>query len=46
MKKRNNPTITFSNDSEVDEMSDKKFKRMIIRMINEFKENTNKYLNE
>jgi ribosomal protein L29 len=30
-------------DTEVDEIQEKQFKRMIFKMINEFKENTNEY---
>ncbi len=33
-------------DTEVDEMPDQKFKRMMLKMIHEFKEDTNKQLNE
>jgi hypothetical protein len=41
----NNSIINNCNDSEVDEISDKEFKR-ILRMINEITEDMNKYLNE
>jgi hypothetical protein len=41
----NNSTIMVSNDSRVDEISDKEFKRIIIRLISEVKEGTNKQMN-
>jgi hypothetical protein len=44
--KVNNFTVTDFNDGEVDEISDKEFKRMIIRMIDAIKDDTNKYLDE
>jgi hypothetical protein len=39
-------TIMDTNDSKVDDIPDKEFKRMIIRMINKTKEDINKCLNE
>jgi hypothetical protein len=44
--KVNNFTIMNSNDSEVNEVSDKEFNRRLLRMINKIKENRNKRLNE
>jgi hypothetical protein len=41
----NNSMVINTNNSEVDEISDKALK-MIIRMVNEIKENMNKFLNE
>jgi hypothetical protein len=41
-----NFTLTDFNDNEVNEIVDKKFRKMIIRAINKFKEDTNKHLNE
>jgi hypothetical protein len=34
--------IMISNDSEMDGISDKEFRVMIVRMFNKIKENTNK----
>ena len=44
-KVHNSPAIK-PKDIGVNEMSDKEFKRTIIKMINEFQENTEKQLNE
>jgi hypothetical protein len=44
--KTNSFTIMDSNGSEVNGISVKEFKRMIIRIINKFKEHMNKYMNE
>jgi hypothetical protein len=44
--KLSNSTIMDFNNSEVNKISDKEFKRMIIKMINEIKEDMNKWLNE
>jgi hypothetical protein len=44
--KVNNSIVTDIYDSEGDEISDKEFKRIIIRMINEIKEDRNECLNE
>jgi hypothetical protein len=41
-----NATITDSNDNEVYEISDTEFKIMIIRIMIEIKEDTNKHINE
>jgi hypothetical protein len=41
-----NNSLTDSNDSEQDEMSYKKFKVMVIRMITKCKKGMNKHLNE
>jgi hypothetical protein len=43
--KVNNSQITDCNDSGVNEVLDKEFKIMIVRMINKIKEVTNIYLN-
>jgi hypothetical protein len=40
-QKVNNSTVT--NDSDIDEILDKKLKRMIIRMVNEVEEDMNKH---
>jgi hypothetical protein len=39
-------TVMDTNDSKVDEIPDKDFKIMIIRMSNEIKEEANKFTNE
>lgn len=41
-----NSLVTDFKDIEMEEMPDKELKRMMLRMINKFKENTNKQLNE
>jgi hypothetical protein len=40
--KLNISTVTKTNNSELDEISGKEFKKLIIIMINEIKEDTNK----
>jgi translation initiation factor 2B subunit (eIF-2B alpha/beta/delta family) len=42
----NNSIITHSNNSKVDENLEKEVKRMTLIMIDEFRENIDKYLNE
>jgi alpha-galactosidase len=44
--KNNNSTIMESNDREVDEISDKEFKRMITRIIKKIKEDVNKHMDK
>lgn len=44
--KIHNSPITDPKDTDMDEISDKEFKRIIIKIINEFQENTGKQLNE
>jgi hypothetical protein len=41
-----NPTIIDTKENEVNEILDKEFKRMIIRMINKFKDDMEKHLSE
>jgi hypothetical protein len=44
--KINNSTIMDSSGSEINEISEKEFKRKMIRMINNIKQDTNEHLNE
>jgi Txe/YoeB family toxin of Txe-Axe toxin-antitoxin module len=44
--KVNNFTVTDFNDGEVDEISDKEFKRMITRIIKKIKEDVNKHMDK